>query len=173
MSHVAEDIIVAGNGDLLGKSYMVISIGCGTSSNPKGKYSAKDTAQWGILDWILKGGTAPILDMFNAASGDMVDIHLSILSAALGSSHQYLRIQYDQLSGSAGSIDDCSKANLDKLVEIGNELLGKKVSQVDLETCQNVEVPDEGTNAEQLAKFAKQLSHERRRRHNELATTQT
>ncbi|VAH97079.1 patatin-like protein 2 [Triticum aestivum] len=93
MSHVAEDIIVAGNGDLLGKSYMVISIGCGTSSNPKGKYSAKDTAQWGILDWILKGSTVPILDMFNAASGDMVDIHLSILSAALGSSHQYLRIQ--------------------------------------------------------------------------------
>ncbi|KAM3318209.1 hypothetical protein ACQJBY_035766 [Aegilops geniculata] len=50
MSHVAEDIIVAGNGDLLGKSYMVISIGCGTSSNPKGKYSAKDTAKWGILN---------------------------------------------------------------------------------------------------------------------------
>uniref|UniRef100_A0A453MG99 Patatin n=1 Tax=Aegilops tauschii subsp. strangulata TaxID=200361 RepID=A0A453MG99_AEGTS len=167
MSHVAEDIIVAGNGDLLGKSYMVISIGCGTSSNPKGKYSAKDTAKWGILNWILKGGTVPILDMFNAASGDMVDIHLSVLSAALGSSHQYLRIQYDQLSGSAGSIDDCSKANLDKLVEIGNELLGKKVSQVDLETGRNVEVPDEGTNADQLAKFAKQLSHERRRRHNE------
>ena len=71
------------------------------------------------------------------------------------------------------SIDDCSKANLDKLVDIVNELLGKKVSQVDLETGQNVEVPDEGTNAEQLAKFAKQLSHERRRRHNELATTQT
>ncbi|VAI39974.1 unnamed protein product [Triticum turgidum subsp. durum] len=93
MSHVAEDIIVAGNGDLLGKSYMVISIGCGTSSNPKGKYSAKDTAKWGILNWILKGGTVPILDMFNAASGDMVDIHLSVLSAALGSSHQYLRIQ--------------------------------------------------------------------------------
>ncbi|KAF7076191.1 hypothetical protein CFC21_080882 [Triticum aestivum] len=173
MSHVAEDIIVAGNGDLLGKSYMVISIGCGTSSNPKGKYSAKDTAKWGILNWILKGGTVPILDMFNAASGDMVDIHLSVLSAALGSSHQYLRIQYDQLSGSAGSIDDCSKANLDKLVEIGNELLGKKVSQVDLETGRNVEVPDEGTNADQLAKFAKQLSHERRRRHNELATAKT
>lgn len=93
MSHVAEDIIVAGNGDLLGKSYMVISIGCGTSSNPKGKYNAKDTAKWGILNWILKGGTVPILDMFNAASGDMVDIHLSVLSAALGSSHQYLRIQ--------------------------------------------------------------------------------
>lgn len=76
-----------------------------------------------------------------------------------------MQMHYDQLSGSAGSIDDCSKANLDKLVEIGYELLGKKVSQVDLETGRNVEVPDEGTNAEQLAKFAKQLSHERRRRH--------
>ena len=35
-----EDIIVAENRGLLGKSYMVISIGCRMSSNPKGKYSA-------------------------------------------------------------------------------------------------------------------------------------
>jgi uncharacterized membrane protein len=73
-------------------------------------------------------------------------------------------VQYDQLTGSAGSIDDCSKENMDKLVKIGKDLLGQKVSRVDLETGRNVDVPDEGTNAEQLTKFAKQLSEERRRR---------
>jgi uncharacterized membrane protein len=73
-------------------------------------------------------------------------------------------VQYDQLTGSAGSIDDCSKENMDKLVKIGKDLLRQKVSRVDLETGRNVDVPGEGTNAEQLTKFAKQLSEERRRR---------
>lgn len=68
------------------------------------------------------------------------------------------------MSGSAGSIDDCSKENMDRLVEIGEELLRKNVSRVDLETGRNVEMPGEGTNAQQLTKFAKLLSDERRRR---------
>lgn len=167
MSQVSQDIIL-GNGEFFlqntvdyGK-FIVISIGCGLS--PSEKYNAKDAAKWGILNWIVKDGTVPIVDMFNAASADMVDIHLSVLFSALRSSHRYLRIQYDQLSGSAGSIDDCSKANLDRLVEIGNELLKSNVSRVDLETGRNVEMPGEGTNSEQLTKFAKQLSAERSRR---------
>lgn len=171
MSQVSQDIIV-GDGEFFMQNpvdygkFLVISIGCGL--NPSEKYSAKDASKWGILKWIVKDGTAPIVDMFNAASADMVDIHLSVLFGALRSSHRYLRIQYDQLSGSAGSIDDCSKANLDRLVEIGNELLRKNVSRVDLETGRNVEMPGEGTNSENLAKFAKQLSAERRRRKNML-----
>lgn len=77
-------------------------------------------------------------------------------------------LQYDQLKGSAGSIDDCSKENMDRLMSIGDELLSKPVSRVDLETGKFVAVPEEGTNAEQLAKFASELSKERRRRQNEL-----
>nr|XP_051208018.1 patatin-like protein 2 [Lolium perenne] len=167
MSQVSQDIIL-GDGELFMQNpvnygkFMVVSIGCGL--NPKEKYSAKDAAKWGILNWIVKDGTAPIVDMFNAASADMVDIHLSVLFGALRSSHRYLRIQYDQLSGSAGSIDDCSKENMDRLVEIGNELLRKNVSRVDLETGRNVEMPGGGTNSEQLSKFARQLSAERSRR---------
>jgi hypothetical protein len=167
MSQVSQDIIL-GNGEFFPQSpvdygkFIVISLGCGL--NPSEKYSAKDAAKWGILNWIVKDGTAPIVDMFNAASADMVDIHLSVLFTALRSTKRYLRIQYDQLSGSAGSIDHCSKANLDRLVEIGNELLRSNVSRVDLETGRNVEMPGEGTNSEQLTKFAKQLSAERSRR---------
>jgi predicted acylesterase/phospholipase RssA len=167
MNQVTKDIIL-GDGDFFpvkpvdyGK-FMVISLGCG--SNRKSRYSAKAAAKWGIFNWLIKDGTAPIIDMFNAASGDMVDIHLCVLFRALRSSHNYLRIQYDQLTGSAGSIDDCSKENVDKLVKIGKDLLNKTVSRVDLETGWNVDVPGEGTNAEKLAKFAKQLSDERRRR---------
>ncbi|TKW10786.1 hypothetical protein SEVIR_6G190200v4 [Setaria viridis] len=167
MSQVTKDIVL-GNDDFFpvkpvdyGK-FMVISIGCGSNRNRK--YSAKAAAKWGVFNWLIKDGTAPIIDMFNSASGDMVDIHLCVLFRALRSSRNYLRIQYDQLTGSAGSIDDCSKENMDKLVKIGKDLLGQTVSRVDLETGRNVDVPGEGTNAEQLAKFAKQLSEERRRR---------
>ncbi|KAL6647462.1 hypothetical protein ACP70R_014899 [Stipagrostis hirtigluma subsp. patula] len=171
MSQVSQDIILGNDYFFPVKpvdygKFMVISIGCG--SNRKISYSAKAAAKWGIFNWLIKDGTAPIVDMFNSASADMVDIHLCVLFRALRSSQNYLRIQYDQLTGSAGSIDDCSKENMDKLVEIGKELLSKNVSWVDLETGRNVEVPGEGTNAEKLTKFAKQLSEERRRRLNEL-----
>ncbi|XP_066326946.1 patatin-like protein 2 [Miscanthus floridulus] len=166
MSQVSQDIIL-GDDDFFpvkpvdfGK-FMVISVGCGSNRNER--YSAKAAAKWGIFNWLIKDGTAPIIDMFNSASADMVDIHLCVLFRALRSSQNYLRIQYDQLTGSAGSIDDCSKENMDKLVQIGKDLLSQNVSRVDLETGKNVEVPGAGTNAEQLAKFAKQLSDERRR----------
>ncbi|KAG0523982.1 hypothetical protein BDA96_07G170300 [Sorghum bicolor] len=169
MSQVTQDIIL-GDDDFFpvkptdyGK-FMVISVGCG--SNRDQRYSAKAAAKWGIFNWLIKDGNAPIIDMFNSASADMVDINLCVLFRALRSSQNYLRIQYDQLTGSAGSIDDCSKENMDKLVQIGKDLLGQNVSRVDLETGKNVDVPGVGTNAEQLAKFAKQLSDERRRRQN-------
>jgi len=167
MGQVSKDIIL-GDDDFFpvkpadyGK-FMVISVGCG--SNRDRRYSAKAAAKWGIFNWLIKDGTAPIIDMFNSASADMVDIHLCVLFRALHSSENYLRIQYDQLTGSAGSIDDCSKENMDKLVQIGKDLLSQNVSRVDLETGKNKDVPSAGTNAEQLAKFAKQLSDERRRR---------
>lgn len=96
MSQVTQDIIL-GNHDFFpvkpadyGK-FMVISIGCG--SNRDVKYSAKDAAKWGIFNWLIKGGSAPIVDMFNSASADMVDIHLCVLFSALRSIHNYLRIQ--------------------------------------------------------------------------------
>uniref|UniRef100_A0A0E0LVY3 Patatin n=1 Tax=Oryza punctata TaxID=4537 RepID=A0A0E0LVY3_ORYPU len=145
--------------------FMVISIGCG--SNHDQNYKAKDAAKWGIFNWLIKGGSAPIIDMFTSASADMVDIHLCVLFRALRCEKNYLRIQYDQLTGSAGSIDDCSKENMDNLVKIGEKLLDKNVSRVDLETGHYVDVPGEGTNRDQLAKFAKQLSDERRRRQSE------
>ncbi|CAO2207030.1 unnamed protein product [Urochloa humidicola] len=171
MNQVSQDIIL-GNDHFFpvepadyGK-FLVISVGCGSNRNRR--YCAKAVAKWGIFDWLFKNGTAPIIDMFNSASADMVDINLCVLFRALRSSENYLRIQYDRLTGSAGSIDDCSKKNMDRLVRIGKRLLDMNVSRVDLETGRIVEVPGLGTNAEQLTRFAKQLSDERRRRQNEL-----
>jgi len=72
--------------------FLVISLGTG-SPKPEEKYKALDAAKWGILGWLTKGGSTPIIDVFSQASGDMVDVHLSVVFQALHSEKSYLRIQ--------------------------------------------------------------------------------
>lgn len=107
MNQVSKDIILADDDFFpvmpadYGK-FMVISVGCG--SNRDRRYSAKAAAKWGIFNWLIKDGTAPIIDMFNSASADMVDIHLCVLFRALHSSENYLRIQ---VPASADNFTSC------------------------------------------------------------------
>ena len=53
--------------------FLVISIGTGAAKNEQ-KYSAPVVAKWSALDWLFGGGSAPLIDCFSQASGDMVDI---------------------------------------------------------------------------------------------------
>ena len=68
------------------------------------------------------------------------------------------------MEGIAASIDNSSNQNLQTLVEIGNELLKKPVSRVNLENGNIEPVVNGGTNEEELSRFAKILSDERRNR---------
>ncbi|KAF7141667.1 hypothetical protein RHSIM_Rhsim06G0047300 [Rhododendron simsii] len=147
------------------RRFLVISIGTGSSKAEK-KYSAKTAAKWGVLGWLLHGGSTPLVDVFTLASADMVDFHLSVVFQALHSESNYLRIQDDTLSGTDASVDVSTKANLDKLVKIGENLLKKPVSRVNLETGLSEPCKDcgSGTNEEALKKYAKLLSDERRLR---------
>ncbi|KAF3339429.1 patatin-like protein 2 [Carex littledalei] len=142
---------------------LVISIGTG-SSKIEEKYTAQEVSKWGILRWLTRKGSSPILDIFNFGSGDMVDIHLANLFQALQSEESYLRIQDDKLTSSTISIDDSSMENMQKLVQIGNDLLNKPVSRVNIETGLYEEVPGAGTNGDMLISFAKKLSAERKQR---------
>lgn len=72
--------------------FLVISLGTGTHKDEE-KYQAHDAAKWGLLDWVTKGGSTPIIDVFSQASADMVDVHLSVVFQALHSEKSYLRIQ--------------------------------------------------------------------------------
>lgn len=72
--------------------FLVISLGTG-SSNAEKKYNAHEAAKWGILDWLSKGGSTPIVDVFTQASADMVHLHLSAVFQALHTEKSYLRIQ--------------------------------------------------------------------------------
>ncbi|KAG6515796.1 hypothetical protein ZIOFF_026226 [Zingiber officinale] len=78
----------------------------------------------------------------------------------------------DTLTGAAASVDNSTKWNLRNLVRIGENLLEKPASRVNLETGQSVPVVDgEGgtmSNKERLVKFAKTLSDERKLRQENL-----
>ncbi|KAK3039412.1 hypothetical protein RJ639_027661, partial [Escallonia herrerae] len=126
----------------------VLSLGTGSPKNEE-KYCAEEAANWGILGWLTSGGSAPLLNVFTQASDDMVDYHTSMVFQAFGCGDNYLRIQDDSLTGVVASLDIATEKNLEALVEIGEGLLKKQVTRVNLETgiC---EPCDQGTNEDAL-----------------------
>ncbi|XP_034676398.1 patatin-like protein 2 isoform X1 [Vitis riparia] len=142
--------------------FLVISLGTG-SSKAEEKYNADEAAKWGVLGWLSSGGSTPLVQVFTQASADMVDLHLSEAFQALHSEKSYLRIQDDTLSGITSSVDIATKENLDDLVKIGEELLKKRVSRVNLDTG-IFEPSNHETNEEALTSFTRLLSQEKQRR---------
>lgn len=61
----------------------------------------------------------------------------------------WFKIQDDNLSGDASSVDISTEENLDNLVRIGEQLLDKRVSSVNLDTGRYEPVGNE-TNREAL-----------------------
>lgn len=143
--------------------FLIISIGTGTAKNEQ-KFNAKMAARLGLKGWLSCGGSRPLIDVFTQSSADIVDFHLATVTQALNSQDHYLRIQDDTLMGTVSSVDISTTENLEKLGQIGRELLKKPVSRVNLETglCEPIE--NGGTNEHALKKFAKILSQERRLR---------
>ncbi|KAM0014212.1 putative patatin-like phospholipase domain, Acyl transferase/acyl hydrolase/lysophospholipase [Helianthus debilis subsp. tardiflorus] len=143
--------------------YLVISLGTG-DCNMGGGYTAEEASKWGLFGWWFNAsGSKPLVDIFTQASTDMVDIHLSAVFHNHHVRNNYLRIQEDCLDRTLSPLDKATKENMNSLIEVGNRLLTKTVSKVNLEDgklipCSNV------TNKEALIEFAKILSHEKRLR---------
>ncbi|KAJ0085778.1 hypothetical protein Patl1_09002 [Pistacia atlantica] len=142
--------------------FLVISLGTGSAK--KGKYSAEEAAKWGVLGWLTSGGSTPLVDVFTQASADMVDLHISVVFQALHSEKNYLRIQDDKLNGVVSSVDIATKNNLEDLVKVGENLLKKPVSRVNVESDIFQPFNNGETNEEALIRFAKLLSDEKRLR---------
>ncbi|CAL5369514.1 unnamed protein product [Camellia sinensis] len=141
--------------------FLVISIGTGSEKTDH-KYNAKMAAKWGVLGWLSNNGSTPLVDVFNQASADMVDVHLSVVFQALHSENNYLRIQDDSLSGTVSSVDVSTKENMKNLVQVGETLLKKPVSQVNIDTGDSEPLQNGGTNEEAIKRFAKLLSDEKK-----------
>ncbi|XP_054798672.1 patatin-like protein 2 [Prosopis cineraria] len=145
------------------RRFLIISLGTGTPKNEQ-KFTAQVAAKWGLLDWLSHGGSTPLVDVFTQSSADMVDFHVATVTQALQCEDHYLRIQDDTLTGTDSSVDIATAENLRKLEQIGERLLKKPVSRVNLETGQFEPAENGGTNEEALVRFANLLSHERRLR---------
>lgn len=76
----------------------------------------------------------------------------------------YLHKQDDTLSGDVSSVDIATQQNLLKLIEVGENLLKKPLSRVNLESGNFEPLDGEGTNEKALADFAQMLSDERKLR---------
>ncbi|KAK3039399.1 hypothetical protein RJ639_027648 [Escallonia herrerae] len=140
----------------------VLSLGTGSPKNDK-KYSAKKAANWGILGWLTSANSIPLLNVFTQASDDMVDYHTCMVFEAFGCGDNYLRIQDDSLTDEVSSLDIATEKNLDALVKIGEGLLKKEVTRVNLETgfCESC---GKGTNEDALIRLAKTLHEEKKRK---------
>ncbi|CAN7016271.1 unnamed protein product, partial [Brassica rapa subsp. trilocularis] len=143
--------------------FVVISLGTGSIRNQE-KYDAKMASKWGMLSWIYGNGSTPILDCYSEAIHDMVDYQSSVVFQALRSENNYLRIDDDTLKGDLSSVDLSTDENMEGLVQVGEALLKKNVSRVNLETGHYEPISDHVTNEEALKRFAKVLSEERKLR---------
>ncbi|GAV84790.1 LOW QUALITY PROTEIN: Patatin domain-containing protein, partial [Cephalotus follicularis] len=140
--------------------FLVLSLGTGSAKTQE-KYDANEAAEWGLLGWLTSDHSTPLIDVFTESSSDMVDFHLATLFTALHSEQNYIRIQDDTLNETTSSVDVATKENLDNLVKVGEELLRKPVSRVNMETGA-LESINWGTNEEVLIRLADVLSKEKR-----------
>ena len=75
-----------------------------------------------------------------------------------------LHKQDDTLSGEVSSVDIATPENLLKLIYVGEDLLKKPLSRVNLEAGKFEPLDAQGTNEQALTEFAKMLSDERKLR---------
>ncbi|GAV82040.1 Patatin domain-containing protein [Cephalotus follicularis] len=140
--------------------FLVVSLGTGAAKFEE-KYDAKEAASWGLLGWLTSDGSTPLIDVFTESSSDMVDFHLSTVFQALHCEQNYLRIQEDALSGTESSVDIATEENLENLVKVGEKLLKKPVSRVNLERG-DYESINWKSNEEGLIRLADVLSKEKK-----------
>ncbi|KAK3042604.1 hypothetical protein RJ639_000856 [Escallonia herrerae] len=142
--------------------FLVLSLGTGTAKVEK-RYDAHEAAKWGILGWLTSHGSSPLMDVFAQASVDMVDSIISTLMKIFQSDDNYLRIQDDTLSDEVSSVDRATPENLANLVKVGEDLLKKPVSKLNLQTGV-YEPSNQGNNDAALTRLAEILSKEKRLR---------
>ncbi|XP_065041623.1 patatin-like protein 2 [Musa acuminata AAA Group] len=142
--------------------FLVISLGTG-SNKQEGRFTAQESSKRGVLSGCTtrapppsstssRNGRPRLCSLSSAVIGEAVPSHTGTCT----------------LTGDAASLDITGKENLEKLVKVGKELLGKPVTRVNLENGNYEPVEEEGRNEEALTCFAQRLSSERKLRNSKL-----
>nr|KAJ0228367.1 hypothetical protein LSAT_V11C100042210 [Lactuca sativa] len=142
--------------------FLVLSLGTGSPKFIE-KYDGNTSSHWGVVGWLVGGGSIPLIDVFTQASSGIADYHTSTFLQALHLEGKYLRIQDDTLTGDVASMDLATTKNLEDLVQVGKELLQKPPTL----GMGKQPFSDSSTNEKALIRFAKMLSEEKiKREHN-------
>ncbi|KAM3270540.1 patatin-07 [Capsicum chacoense] len=117
------------------KNILMISLGTGDTADFDTPVSntAEEAAKWGAIDWLFHNNTSPLIQGVNSASSYMDDYYLTTVFQALDSEKNYLRIQENGLTGSTTIMDNATDANMNLLVQVGENLLKKPVSKTNPE----------------------------------------
>ncbi|XP_016456565.1 patatin-2-Kuras 1-like [Nicotiana tabacum] len=137
------------------KNILLLSLGTGTIADFAGKYTAEEAAHWGLVSWLFHNNSNPLNEMTSAASAIMNDYYITTIYRALGAKINYLRIEENALTGTTTQMDNATEANMNLLVQVGENLLKKPASNGNPET-----------NEEALKRFAKLLSERKKLRAN-------
>ncbi|TXG66019.1 hypothetical protein EZV62_007294 [Acer yangbiense] len=144
--------------------FLVLSLGTGSSKRDS-QIEVGNGKYWGFFQWFWGLNSRQLLlDVLLTAMDDMVDIYMSIFFKGSALQDNYLRIQTDELKYDDAKMDNSEKENMEKLLKIGQDLLKKPVTAINLETGSYEPLEGKSTNAEELKKFARRLSDERKRR---------
>ncbi|XP_055819970.1 patatin-07-like [Solanum dulcamara] len=135
------------------KKVLLLSLGTGTNSEFDKTYTANETADWGAIEWLFHNNSTPLSQMHSAACSYMDDYYIATVFKAGNAEKNYLRIEENALTGSTTSLDDASVENMKLLVQVGENLLKKKVSKENSET-----------NEEALKRLPKLLSERKKLR---------
>ncbi|KAJ4813482.1 Patatin [Rhynchospora pubera] len=95
INHVRRKIILDKDPNVKAVDYKklkVLSLGTGSAAIDA-NYDAPQVAKWGMFRWFYSNGSSPLMETFNQASSDMVDIHVSALFQELDHQDNYFRIQ--------------------------------------------------------------------------------
>ena len=106
----------------------ILSLGTGVSHQT---YEYEKMRNWGAASWVQ-----PIFEMMIAGSSNVVDYQIRQIFHTVGDDvpdHQYLRLQADlsRESESTKKMDNASPANLDRLVDIGRELVHSRRAELE------------------------------------------
>lgn len=72
--------------------FLVLSLGTGSPKFIE-KYDGNTSSHWGVVGWLVGGGSIPLIDVFTQASSGIADYHTSTFLQALHLEGKYLRIQ--------------------------------------------------------------------------------
>ncbi|MED6138185.1 hypothetical protein PIB30_119035 [Stylosanthes scabra] len=147
---------------------LLLSLGCGVQSraaNPG--WNAFNVNHWMQFSWLKTISTPkryPILEILDAGSSDIVDYYAYSLFKARNAESNYLRVQTDALTPDMDHPDNAKEDNLKNLVNCANELIQEKVKRINPVTFKLEPIDDSTTYQQELIRFAKILSDERKNR---------